>query len=422
MARSRQDKYRRALRTGEYERKQGGYEYRWRERAGVDADGKTAYKQRAIVAQTLDELREMEKKIQKDKLDGIKTKQPTTVNDYVDKSLKARRGLRENTLRNYQYMYDKFCRNTALGKKPIQEVKKSDLISYYTKLIDKGEMSVSTAVTISNVLGPAFQLALEDDIIRKNPNSGALKELKQEARQEKARQKALGNTPRESLTRDEQKRFIEYAEKTPFGNIFKFELLTGLRVGELCGLAWDAIDWKNKMIHIKQTLVYFERPNGKCTYAVHATKTVAGTRDLPLTDEIEKILKDQKDYTDMFFANSDYQRPNIDGISEFIFFTRFGGAHKQDTLNRAIRRIVENANNDAEPGKDVELPYFSFHKLRKTYATEQVRQGCPMPVLMKKLGHSDVTTTANIYVQAEKELMAEADLKQQQAMKDDGIL
>ena len=420
MATGRQDSHRIALRPREYQRKQGGYEYRWREAIGKDENGKTLYKQHAIVAETLPELRKMEDELKRTELAGIKPKQDMTLNECVDCWFKIKRGLRDNTRQNYAYMYNKFVRRSMLGSMKIQELKKSDLISFYNRLTDKGALSISTCEVLQNVIGPSLQLAVEDDIIRRNVSSNALKELKREMRQEKARKKAIGQYKRESLTLAEQKRLIEVVKGTPWETVFMFALLTGLRVGELCGLTWECIDEHQGVIHIKQNLVYFENSKGKCGLALHSTKTEAGTRDIPLNDDLKTILKNQKEATDRFFKGT--ARESVDGVSDFVFFNRFGIPFRQDTLNRAVKRIVTNANNEADGENVVLLPMFTMHKLRKTYATNMVRAGVSLATLAKLLGHATVDITAIVYVDAQQDIARDVDEKSLSALRKAGVL
>jgi integrase len=421
MATGRQDSHRIALRPREYQRKQGGYEYRWREAVGKDENGKTLYKQHAVVAETLQELRKMEDDLKRTELAGIKPKQDMTLNECVDCWFKIKRGLRDNTRQNYIYMYNKFVRRSMLGSIKIQELKKSDLVSFYNRLTDKGALSISTCEVLQNVIGPSLQLAVEDDIIRRNVSANALKELKREMRQEKARLKAIGQYQRESLTLAEQKRLIEVVKDTPWEGVIMFALLTGLRVGELCGLTWSCIDEHLGVIHIKQTLVYYEQGNGKCTLSMHSTKTEAGTRDIPLSDDLKAILKKQKEYTKRFFDN-DSERPSVDAVKDFIFFNRYGIPYRQDTLNRAIKRIVTNANNESDGNNIVLLPMFTMHKLRKTYATNMVRAGISLATLAKLLGHGTVDITAMIYVDAQQDIARDADEKSLDALREAGVL
>ena len=97
----------------------------------------------------------------------------------------------------------------------------------------------------------------------------------------------------------------------------------------------------------------------------------------------------------------------IDGYTDFIFINRFGQAQHQATLNKAIRRIIRDCNDEQflhsdEP--DVLLPHFSCHSLRHTFTTRMCEAGVNIKVIQDALGHSDISTTLNIYTDVTKEL------------------
>ena len=100
----------------------------------------------------------------------------------------------------------------------------------------------------------------------------------------------------------------------------------------------------------------------------------------------------------------------IDGYTDFIFINRFGQAQHQATLNKAIRRIirdcfVEQFLHSDEP--DVLLSHFSCHSLRHTFTTRMCEAGVNIKVIQDALGHSDISTTLNIYADVTKEMKAE---------------
>lgn len=97
----------------------------------------------------------------------------------------------------------------------------------------------------------------------------------------------------------------------------------------------------------------------------------------------------------------------IDGYSDFIFINRFGQAQHQATLNKAIRRIIRDCNDEQfekseEP--EVLLPHFSCHSLRHTFTTRMCEAGVNIKVIQDALGHTDISTTLNIYTDVTKEL------------------
>lgn len=97
----------------------------------------------------------------------------------------------------------------------------------------------------------------------------------------------------------------------------------------------------------------------------------------------------------------------IDGYTDFIFINRFGQVQHQGTLNKAIKRIIRDCNDEQlQKNKEdiVLLPNFSCHSLRHTFATRLCESGMNIKVIQDTLGHRDITTTLNIYTDVTKEL------------------
>lgn len=410
----RYDSQRRVLRDGEYERAPGKYVYRWRE--VVSQTGKhKQYVQHAVSANSLDALRKMELQLQADKNDGIKSQQPATLNAYVDKWFTLKKGLKENTRANYKYMYDKFVRKKPLGKCKVQDLKKSELIKFYNDLVEAGALSISTCETLQNIIGPALQLAFDDDVVRRNVSSNALKELKKEARLQKADLRASGQQKPEVLTLAEQLRFLDVIHGTPWEPVFTFAICTGLRVGEIGGLTTDCVDEAAGVIHIKQNLVYFRDLSGKCGMDLHSTKTESGTRDLPITPKIKEMLDLQKE------IGWKCTQP-VNGVSDFIFCNREGNPHQQGTLNRALKRIVSTANDEVGDKDGVLLPSMHMHMLRKVFACNQIRKGLGIEEVATLLGHSDIQTSHQFYLIAKDLIAKDQDKQLIDELKQRGIL
>ena len=97
----------------------------------------------------------------------------------------------------------------------------------------------------------------------------------------------------------------------------------------------------------------------------------------------------------------------IDGYTDFIFLNRDGGTFYQGTLNKTIRRIIRDCNDEVlQKGEDdpVLLPHFSCHSLRHTFTTRMCEAGVNIKVMQDTLGHADISTTLNIYADVTKEL------------------
>ena len=197
MATKRKDKNRVVLKTGEGQRPNGTYFFRWN-----DKKGNRFY----VYAKSLEELREKEKEIKKDKIDGIKAESRyTTINELFDLWIVLKRGLKNNTFENYKYMFNTFVRPT-FGKERISVVKKSDVKRFYNYLADERGLQASTIDSIHTVLHQILNMAVDDNYIRNNPSDNVLRELK--------KSHVFKTEKRRSLSIEEQELLLEFLRKS----------------------------------------------------------------------------------------------------------------------------------------------------------------------------------------------------------------
>lgn len=380
------------MRKGETQRQDGSYDFRW-----TTSDGK----RHSIYAKTLDELRAREEQVLIDKHDGIKTEtRKVTVNDLFDLWCDLKRGLKDNTFQNYKYMYNMFVRS-SFGKLRITAVKKSDVKRFYNTLADEKILTIATIDNIHTVLHQVFDLAVDDDYIRINPTDHMLKELKQSHNFETVKRKAL--------TVAEQKLFIDFLRDHPqyhhWYPVFAVMLGTGMRVGEIVGLRWCDIDLDKKLIDINHTLVYYNHGDGKgCSFSINTPKTKAGERIIPMLDFVKEAFLLEKKYQKEIGL---YCRATVDCYTDFIFINRFGDVQHQGTLNKAIRRIIRDCNDEVLLRGETDpvlLPKFSCHSLRHTFTTRLCESGVNVKVIQDVLGHADISTTMDIYVDVTKDM------------------
>ncbi len=391
----RKDKSRVVLRTGEIQRKDGTYQYSW-----TDKNKKRRY----VYARTLDNLREKEEQIAKDISDGIKAEaRYTTLNELYALWKDLKRGLKDNTFENYKYMYETFVRN-QIGDKRISMLKKSDIKRFYNYLADERGLKPATIDNIHTVLHQVLDMAVDDDYIRNNPSNNVLKELKQSH--------IFKTEKRRGLTRPEQELFLSYLKDTPsvqnWYPVFAVMVGTGLRVGELTGLRWCDVDIEEGTIDVNHTLVYYDHrtSEGKrgCYFNVNTPKTEAGNRQVPMLDFVKEAFLMEKERQDMLDVHCEAM---VDGYTDFIFINRFGQPQHQSTLNKAIRRIIRDCNDEQflkDDNPKVLLPHFSCHSLRHTFTTRMCEAGVNVKVIQDTLGHKDISTTLNIYTDVTKEL------------------
>lgn len=393
-SRVRYDDRRVRLRTGESQRKNGAYTFRW-----TSADGK----RHAVYAPTLEELRAQEEQVVVDKHDCIKTDvKRLTVNDVFDLWCQLKRGIKDSTFKNYIYMYEMFVQPT-FGKNRVTAVKKSDVRRYYNDLADGKILKIKTIDNVHNVLHQVFQVAVDDGIIRTNPTDNMLKELKLSHDNDGEKRKAL--------TIEQQKLFLDYLyghEKYKhWYPIFYIMCNTGMRVGEITGLRWCDIDLTENMISVNHTLVYYNhRDEMGCYFSINTPKTKAGERTIPMTEGVRDAFIMEREYQ----LEAEIQSVGrVDGYDDFIFVNKDGRVQHQGTLNKAIKRIMRDCNcgileKEGVDSNPVLLPNFSCHNLRHTFATRLCESGINLKVIQDILGHSDVSTTMNIYVDVTNDL------------------
>lgn len=392
MAISRKDDRGRALRKGEIQRssdKRYMYSY-------TDPMGRRKF----IYAKTLAELREKEDKLIRDQLDGLDlyVAGKATVNDTFDRYLSTKFKLRETTRSNYVYMYDKFVRDT-FGKKKIAEIKFSDILKFYLHLLNNEGLALSTLDNINTLLHPTFELAVRDEIIRKNPSDGAMKEVTKESDKTRGIRKAL--------TIEQQRAFMGYIAEHPvyyhWWPTFTILLGTGLRIGEALGLRWEDLDFDNKLININHSLVYYP-VGGSRTSEQHISKpkTEAGIRTVPMLDTVRDAFLMEREEQE----ENGFNQTVIDGMSGFVFVNRDGGVPNPQTINRTIKRISHSYNCEEvikakkERRDPIIIPDFSCHHLRHTFCTRLCEHENNLKVIQAIMGHRNIETTMDIYAEA----------------------
>ena len=392
MAKSRKDERGRALKKGEVQRasdKRYMYSY-------TDPLGRRKF----IYANDLATLREKEKQLTKDQLDGLDlyVAGKATVNDTFDRYLSTKYDLRETTRSNYIYMYDRFIRDT-FGKKKIAEIKYSDVLQFYYHLLNENDLSLSTLDSVHTLLHPTFQLAVRDEIIRKKPSDGVMKEVG------KGSDKSRGI--RHALTIEEQRAFMDYIAKHPvyyhWWPLFTVLLGTGCRIGEVLGLRWEDLDFEAGVISINHSLVYYPVGDSRTSVQrISKPKTEAGIRTVPMLDVVREAFQMERDEQE----ETGFNEAVIDGMTGFVFINRNGSVSNPSAVNRAIKRIVSSYNAEEivsakrERREPLILPNLSCHHLRHTFCTRLCEHETNLKVIQSIMGHRNIETTMDVYAEA----------------------
>jgi integrase len=184
--------------------------------------------------------------------------------------------------------------------------------------------------------------------------------------------------------------FLEIAHEHRFGNIWIVALATGARQGELLGLRWPDVDLENCSIRIERTLQYL--PGG---WRALPPKTRRSRRPVALPKVACQALRQEKERQD------DTRLKAAHWSADFgdLVFTNGGGRPVEPSLlGKELRRELEMAG----------LPRLRFHDLRHSAASLLAFTGVPARVAMEVLGHSQISTTMDIYTKVYPEVRREA--------------
>ncbi len=290
--------------------------------------------------------------------------------------------VRPNTVRNYTERYERNIK-PVIGKMLLSDIKPLHCQKIFLNMADEGYRTSTlyqTRIALFNML----ELAKENDVLRYNPCKKSVKS-----------DMGKPSDKKEALTLEVQRKFLEGAIGQSYENQFRFILQTGLRTGELVGLEWRHIDFKNRVLTIEQSMEYRYKVG---EWRLGPTKSLAGNRTIPLTDEAIRILMAQEEKNKKIKEISDEWK-------DFVFLSRKGEPVKNSTYDTALFKICDK----------VGIERFSMHVLRHTFATRCIEAGMKPKTLQKLLGHSSIQITMNLYVHVtedekkkEIELVAEA--------------
>lgn len=407
MAGQRRDKKNRILRRGETVRADGKYQFKYQ----VDGKPHFVYSWRLTPTDPLPagkkpclSLRELEKQIGYD-LDTISDPlgKNMTVRELVNRYLATKTGVKRSTRSGYKTVVN-FLAKEPFGGKKIGSIKRSDAKLFLIKLQQEDGKSYSSIHTIRGVLRPAFQLAVDDDILVKNPFDFQLVNVL-----------INDSVTRQAVSKQQMNQFLKFIQDDnvyyKYYDVVYILFHTGMRISEFCGLTLSDIDLENNIINIDHQLL---RDSNSVKY-IQSTKTNAGTRKLPIKDDVAEcfrhIIADRPSLT---------QEKMIDGYGGFLCIDEVGeplvAMHWEHRFNHMVKRY-----NDIFR---IQMPNITPHVCRHTYCSNQAKAGMSPKTLQYLMGHSDIGVTLNTYTHmgmedAEKELKRMAQLEE--AKKEMGI-
>lgn len=395
--RIRRDSKHRVLRAGESMRADGKYQFKYH----IAGKPHFVYSWKLEPTDKLPagkkpclSLRELEKQIGYDlesQLDPMKRN--ITVNELVERYLSTKTGAKHSTVANYNFVKN-ILKKEEFSETKIVNIKTSDAKLFLIKMQNDGK-GYSTVKSVRGVLRPAFQMAVDDDILNKNPFEFQL-----------AGVVVNDSHTRTAITREQMRQFLKFVHDDncycKYYEVVYILFHTGMRISEFCGLTLKDIDLKNRIVNIDHQL----QRTSDMQYVIESTKTNAGTRKLPITEEVAKcfqaIIEDRE---------PQQREKMIDGYAGFLFYDKNNNPlvamHWEHRFNHMVQRY-----NDIYR---IQIPNITPHVCRHTYCSNMAKSGMNPKTLQYLMGHSDIGVTLNTYTHlgledAEDELKRMEDL------------
>lgn len=321
-----------------------------------------------------DQLELAEKTAQKlrDLEEGTENRVNPTLNSYYEYFTELRLTEQKGaTIRaqksQFKTMSEVVLNGVKFGSLRLREITRRDIETVRQLLLESGKTPENLNICFAH-LNHVFESAVNDDTIEKNPCK-ALKRLKRASA-------PVSENKHRALTEEETESFLKASEdrQSFYHNTFKLMLLTGLRIGEVGALYLTDID--SDFIHVRRSIT---RTDSGSYEVGEDTKTYSGKRDIPLTPELKKLLREQRELNNMMFG--------LDWTGT-LFKSSEGQLLREYTANREIARICKTA----------ELEKFTCHGFRVTFATRFIEQRPQdFKVLSEIMGHKDIAITLNLY-------------------------
>ncbi|MFQ7291916.1 MAG: tyrosine-type recombinase/integrase [Monoglobales bacterium] len=386
MSEKRRDSKTRILQTGESQRKDGRYAYKY-----IDVYGKQKFlyawklvptdKTPAGKREDLS-LREKERELQKDLDDGIDTAgKKMTVCELYAMQIRHNGNVKPNTKTGRSYLL-KIIKEDQLGGRSIDSVKMSDAKEWVLRMKENG-YAFKTIKNYKRSLSAAFYSAIQNDCIRKNPFEFDITDVIEDDTQ-----------PKEALSIEQEHMYLAFVKNDDVFQVYYDDIVillgTGLRISELCGLTVSDLDFENRIIDVNHQILY----DGKIGYYISMPKTKKGYRQIPMSETV---------YQALLRVVSNRKRSSFEIVDngkvykDFLFCKDNGNPHTSSCYNSVFSGIKKKYNASHE----VKLTRVtSPHTMRHTFCTRMANAGMNPKSLQYLMGHANISMTLNYYAHA----------------------
>lgn len=287
-----------------------------------------------------------------------------TFAEYLPGWLERRRttgdGLQPSTYSNYKRYVHRDLVPSGLGSMKLGDIRRYHINAFIQQLIEDGRGAVTVRRIVAVIQG-SLKAATASDRIASNP--ATMLELPK-----------VDHKEFEPWEAEQVGEFLDTAGEHRLGSIFEVAVFTGLRRGELLGLRWEDVDLERREVIVRRS---------RSTYGEGPTKTDSGRRRVALDDRAVGVLQAWE-----IVQHLEADSWGSDCVpSGYVFTYANGGPVKPQYVTRLFEKLRKKAD----------LPAMTFHGLRHQQASLQLAAGTPLAVVSKRLGHSSIGITADIY-------------------------
>lgn len=375
----RKDNKGRLLKTGESQRKDGRYAYKYQDKNGKS---KFLYSWRLTDTDPIPKgkrfcrsLRDLERDLQRDIMDGIDSSgKKMLLWQLYEKHNALKPNVRQSTETGRKYLLD-ILKSDTLGNMPIESIKPSDTKEWAIRMKKNG-YSYQTINNHKRSLKACLYTAINDDLVRKNPFSWNLSDVLEDDTEHKT-----------ALTDEQVNALLSFVQMDmvykKYYNAIVVLLYTGLRISELCGLTVSDIDFEQGFIRVNHQINY-----DKGKYSINEPKTDSGIREIPMLEPVRKALMDE------IKGRIDVQQILIDSYSDFVFLNQKSLPMYAHCYSNAFSSLIKKYN---KYHKGNELPLITPHTLRHTFCTNMANKKITPNTLQYIMGHKNITMTLGYY-------------------------
>lgn len=301
------------------------------------------------------------------------------VYDYLVSYLKrVEPELQKNTIVSYRSMTNGKIRR-YFQRRPqltVGNLKPQDIEGFYQKLFGDGVVT-NTVIHYHALLRRAFQQAFKEELIDANPFDRVGRPRKN---------KFHG----ENYTQEELLTLLHLARGDVIYPAILLAGAMGLRRSEALGVRWSRIDWEKRTVLLDTKIVEYRENGKKKVEPVEEMKNKSSRRTLPLPDPVVEMLQVQKEHREVYrkMFQGSYNTQYLD----YVCVNQLGELLRPSYVTDHFRELLEKYG----------LRHIRFHDLRHTFASLLINQDVPLINVSNFLGHSDLSTTANIYAHLDK--------------------